>query len=281
MTGTKSEARAHVLGGELRALRREAGLSQRTLADRMDRAHTVLVRWERGQRIPDSTGIEAFARALSLTVVERDRLVQLAREAADEPVNEVSAGAAGQTDVLDTLIKFEQVATGITTVSNALVSGLMQTAAYARLAIGDSPEIQTKVATRIGRRDVITRDRDPARYTAYLLETVLHQRIGHDVMCDQLRLIQRLGDLPNVSVRIIPEACGLTPAHTGSFALLEFAKADSIVHMEHLSSAVLLRDRDDVEAHRTALSSLDELALSPKESNNLIADVIDKMETTA
>ncbi|WP_028662055.1 helix-turn-helix domain-containing protein [Saccharomonospora saliphila] len=282
MSGTKPEApeaRAYVLGAELRALRTHARLTQRALADRMGCAHTVLTRWERGERIPDPAGIEAFARALDLSAVERDQLIHLAREAADQPVNEVSTGAHGEAGALATMIEFEHVATDITAVSNMLVPGLMQTADYARSVLGDKADVETKVATRVGRREAITRERSPVRYTAYMLETVLTQQLDRDVMLDQLRLIRRLADLPNVCVRIIPSACGITPAHLGSFVLLEFAKADPIVQMEHLSSIVFLRDRGDVEAYTMARASLNREAMSPADSAELIADVIKKGTT--
>jgi len=280
MSGTKLGGKAHVLGGAIRALRAQAGLSQRALAERLDLSHVSVVRWERGQRVPASSSVEAIADALSLPAVDRDHLVQLAREAADEPVNEVSAGQRGQADAMTALIKLELSATAITDVSTVLVPGLMQTADYARMALGDVPDVETKIAARLGRRDAITRERNPVQYTAYILEPILRQQIGQQVLVDQLKLIRKLADLPNVCVRIIPEAVGITRAHMGSFVLLEFDRADPIVHVEHLSTTAFLRDRDDLEEHQTALAGLDQTAMSPDNSIGLIADVIDKMETT-
>lgn len=285
MSGISPEApdpKAYVLGGEMRAHREAARLVQRELARRLGVSHSMVVRWERGMRVPDVDHISRFVDALNLSALERDRLMQRAREAADEPVNEVSAGTRGQEDALETLIEFEQVATQITVVSTMLVPGLMQTGAYARLAIGDMPDVETRVATRIGRRDVITRERDPVQYTAYLLETVLHQPVDTPVLVDQLRLFSRLGDLPNVHLRVIPLDLGITAAHMGPFVLLEFANVDPIVYMEQLSTSVFLRDREDVREHEAELASLDHMAMSPRDSLELITDVIDdKRETTA
>lgn len=162
--------------------------------------------------------------------------------------------------------------------SNALIPGLLQAVDYARLALSDMPDAEIKVSTRLGRRDVITRERDPAQYTGYILESVLPQQIGQQVLSDQLRLIRRLADLPNVCVRIIPDACGITRAHMGSFVLLEFAKAGSIVHVEELSTWSFLRDRSDVEEHQKAFASLDQIAMSHADSLQLIADLLNKME---
>lgn len=280
MSGINPVAKAYVLGGEMRAHREAARLVQRELARRVGVSHSMVVRWERGIRVPDAAHIAKFADVLGLSAVDRDHLMQRAREAADEPVNEVSAGMAGQADALTTLIEFERAATSITDVSALLVPGLLQTADYARSVLHDTSDAETKIAARLGRRDVILRDRDPVHYTAFMLESVLHHEIGADMLLDQLRQIEKLAGLPNVCVRIIPSARGITAAHMGSFVLMEFAKADPIVHLEHLSTTAFLRDRDDVEAHQRARASLDQVAMSPSESVRLIADAIKEMETT-
>lgn len=265
----------------MRAYRQRARKTQRQLAADLGlRAHSVVVNWERGKRLPDVKILERFALVLGLSTVEYDRLVRQVRAAADEPVNEVSEGQRGQNDALTTLIQFERAATRITDVSNALVPGLLQTVDYARMAFGDVPDVELKVSTRLGRRDVITRDRDPVQYTAYILESVLYQQIGQQVLVDQLRLIQRLADLPNVCIRIIPGTCGVTRAHMGSFVLLEFTTADPIVHVEQLSTSAFLRDRDDVEEHQKALASLDQVAMKPDKTVKFIANIIEKMEIT-
>ena len=279
MSGINPHAKAYVLGGEMRAHRQAAGLVQRALAKRMNVSHSMVVRWERGIRVPDPEHIATFADVLGLSAVDRDRLMQLAREAADEPINEVSAGERGQADALTTLIEFERSATAITDVSPLLVPGLMQTTDYARIVLWRTEDVETRAAIRVGRREVITRRRDPVQYTALLLESVLYQQIGSDVMAEQLRLISTLADLPNVCVRIIPDAAGITRAHMGSFVLLEFAAADPIVHVEHLATTAFLRDKSDVERHKQARADLEQVAMSPDESIGLIADILNKMET--
>ncbi|WP_324604546.1 helix-turn-helix domain-containing protein [Saccharomonospora iraqiensis] len=275
-----SDELAYLFGSELRGLRERAGLSQKRMANGVGMTtHTVVWRWERGERIPSAQIVDKIADVLDVTAVERDRLTNLAREAADQSVNEVSAGSTGQADALTTLIRLERVATGVTDVSIVLVPGLLQTPEYARIVLGHAPNVDTKVAARVGRREILTRDRSPVQYTAYLLEGVLHQQTGQDVMRDQLRLIRDLAGRSNVTIRIIPEARGITRAHTGSFVLMEFAAAEPIVHLEDLSSAAFLRDQEDVKAHQAAVASLNQVALSPDASVRLIADVIESMES--
>lgn len=278
MSETTPTPRAYILGGELRHAREKAGLTLRKLAERLDVSHSVIVRWEKGERIPSTESVSAVAAVLGIPAVERDRLIAGAREAADEPVNSVSVGIAGMSAALSALMEFERTAVSITDVSPLLIPGLLQSSDYARAIIGDDPEAEAKVAVRIGRRDVLTRERRPVRYTSYVLESALYQRVGDHVMADQLRTVGKLASLPNVRVRVIPASVGFTAAHMGPFVLLEFAKAEPVVHLEHLRSSVFLRDRGDVEAYKAARDDLDRVAMSPTDSAELIADAINRTE---
>lgn len=280
MTETTPTPRAYVLGAELRQARETAGLGLRRLAEQLGVSHSVIVRWEHGERIPSTESVSAVAVALGLPGSERDRLIQAARDAATEPVNTVSVGVAGMADALTTLMGFEQSVTSITDVSPLLFPGLLQTSDYARLIIGESPDMEARVAVRIGRRDVITRERQPVQYTAYILESLLHQRLNALLMVDQLRLIRKLASLPNVCVRVVSSNIETSPAHMGPFVLLEFEKASPIVHLEHLQSSVFLRDSDDVKIYQEARADLEKMAMSPDDSIGLITDIINKMETS-
>lgn len=281
MTETTPAPRAYVLGADLRHEREQAGIRVRKLAEQLGLSHSVIVRWEKGQRIPSPESVSAVAVALGLPAATRDRLIQDAKDAAAEPVNSVSVGVAGMADALTTLMGFERIATSITDVSPLLMPGLLQTSDYARMIIGDSPDSETRVAVRMGRRDVITRERQPVEYTAYILEAVLHHQGGGPMHIDQLQAMRKLTDLPNVCVRVVPGDAQTSPAHMGPFVLLEFDKATPVVHLEHLRSSVFLRDQGDVEAYKEARADLNEMAMSAEDSATLIADVINRMEATS
>lgn len=281
MDGTNDvNPQAHVLGGEIRSFRGSAGLTQRALAARVGKSHSVIVRWERGSRVPPVEGVHDLSRALELSAADRERLVQLARAAADEPANEVSSGPDEKADALTTLIDFERSATAIVDVGSLLVPGLMQTTDYARAVIGESKDADTKAAIRVGRREIITRRRNPVEYTAYVHESALYQQVGRDLMVDQLGMIHELAQLPNVNVRVVTTKAGITWAHLGAFVLLEFARAAPIVHVETLSTASFLRDQNDVDRHQEARASLDQTAMNPGESIQFIADILKRLETT-
>lgn len=284
MGETTPAPRAYILGAELQAARKRAGLVLRQLATQLGWSHSVLVRWEKGTRVPSTENVAALLGALGVTSAERDRLIALAREAAEEPVNTVSVGAGGMAGQLTALIEFEHRAVAITDVSPLLAPGLLQSDEYVRAIMGSGlppDETAARATLRLGRREVITRDRAPAKYTALIGEAVLHQPVGsRAILADQLRLILKLGDLDNVDVRIIPVSAGWTPAHAGPFVLLEFATADPVILLEHHRSSAFLRDEGDVQAYVSAVEDVGRVAMSPADTSGLIADVINRMETT-
>lgn len=272
--------RAYILGSELRGHRRSANLTTRALAQQLDIAsHSVIIRWEKGDRVPSTEMVSAICTVIGLSGSERDRLVDMAREAADEPANSVSVGSDGEQDQLTALLEFERNATTITNVAPSLVPGLAQTSDYARAVMTAAPEAEKMVALRLGRREVITRRREPAEYRAFLLESVLHQQIGgRAVQIEQLRHLVQLAQLDNVEMRVVPLSAGWTPLHTGPFVLLEFARAAPVVHLEHHRSSVFLRDEDDVSSYQQARDDIAQVAMSADDTTKLIADTASRLE---
>ncbi|WP_017973198.1 helix-turn-helix domain-containing protein [Actinopolyspora halophila] len=280
---TNPAPRAYLLGSELRHARTQARMTMRDLAARLDLSHSVIVRWENGSRVPSSDSVSAMCAVLGLSGAERDRLAEMAREAANEPVNTVSVGSTGEQDQLAALLEYERNAVTITNVSSVLMPGLTQTSDYVRAIVGtESHDVDKWVNMRLGRKDTITRRRDPAHYVAFLLEAVLHQQIGdRETHIDQLHHLSELGQRDNVEIRVIPATAGWTPAHTGPFVLLEFAKADPVVHLEHHRSSATLRDSDDVTAYLEARDLLAKTAMTPEDSIEHIAAVANRLENTA
>ncbi len=272
--------KAYVLGSEIRGHRESAGINTRGLAAALDMSsHSVISRWERGARVPSPEMVSAVCTVLSVSGSERDRLVDMAREAANEPTNSVSVGSAGEQDQLSALLEYERNATTITNVAPVLIPGPVQAPDYARAILGGVPQTDKMVSLRMGRREVITRRRNPARYHAYLLESVLHQPVcPSEAHRDQLEYLVELGRRDNIDIRVIPSATGFTPAHAGPFVLLEFERAALVVHLEHHRSSAFLRDEGDVQAFLDAREDIDQVAMSPDHSTKLIADVANRLE---
>jgi Domain of unknown function (DUF5753) len=186
---------------------------------------------------------------------------------------------------LAALLDLERDANRIVNVSPLLIPGLLQTSGYARaIMIGAKVhpvEIETRVAVRLGRRDVITRRQDPARFLAVIDETALRRNIGGPaVMLDQLRALDEASRWANVDLRIMPVGSDWHPALEGPFVLIEFADRPTVVQVENRRSALFFHEPMDVEIYQQAVDRVTEVTMSPADARGHIASVIDELEKT-
>src|SRR5699024_10611292 len=210
MPGNTGTPKSRALGVQLRAARKAAGYTLRTLADRLEMSHSVLSRWENGERIPNTEDVASVLTAIGINGDERAELLDLARNA-DSP-QWLSVQSADRERQMAALLDFERDASRITDVSPLLIPGLLQTADYARaiVAAGNAPtgDIESRVIMRVGRREVIERQ-NPANLVALVGESALRHDIGgRDIMLAQLRYLQTQAKRTNIQLRVIPESAG-------------------------------------------------------------------------
>lgn len=271
-------AESRDLGAELRRLRKEAGLNTRVMAERTGVSNANISFWETGKRLVPLGRLTALLDALSVTDDERERIMGLRRKA-DGP-GELTTGSTSIGQRLTRLIELERTAIRLTDVAPLVVPGLLQTGDYARTIFGDGPETDTKVALRAGRREVITRRRNPVEFLALIDSGVLTRPIGPpEVMADQLDHLLRMAELPNVTIQIVPStAPGHHPMLAGPFYLAEFPTATPIVLLEHHRTSAFLWDRESVAAYMSAPDEIRQNAMSPERSLRLIKEVAQEME---
>ncbi|HZD01778.1 MAG TPA: helix-turn-helix transcriptional regulator [Actinomycetes bacterium] len=154
-------------------------------------------------------------------------------------------------------VDLESAATLIRTYQGQLVPGLLQTEDYMRAVIHgahlhDSPEqVERRVALRMSRQTVLTQAGAP-RLWAVMDEAVLRRPVGGaEVMRVQLERLIDAAKLPNVTLQILPLGAGAHPAMVGAFSILRFPDQalPDIVYVEHLTNALYLDRRDDVEQY--------------------------------
>jgi transcriptional regulator with XRE-family HTH domain len=272
MAGT---TKSIALGAELRKARQAVkGLTLRALAEQLGISHPTVGRWERGERVPAPEDISAYLTQVGAPTEVRDALIEMSRDA--DSAHWLSIGIPDQGRQLRALLDLEASATRVTTVSPLLVPGMLQTGAYARAIMveGGVPadEIETRVAVRSGRREAITRSREPLKLRAFIGEGVLEQSIGGpDVMRDQLQALIEHGERPNIELHVIPAATSWHAGLEGPFSLYEFADRETVVHVENRVSGLFLPD--DGRAYESSLPRVQEIAMSPAETARLIAKV--------
>jgi len=277
MSGTS--ARLRDLGAELKALREAQGIGVRALAREAGmKTHAHISLWEKGERRPPEETLARVLTVLNCSSDDRERLLGLLREA--QGPGRFAAGMPGLGETVSKLIDLESSATRITDCSPLLIPGLLQTSGYARAIMGDSPHAEARVVLRAGRRDVLTR-RDPVELIALIDSEVLVRPVApRDVMIDQLRYLLEMGERPNVTIQVVSSTRpGWHPGLAGPFELIEFKKAPPVVHLEHHRSSAFLWEGDDVREFADAANEVRKVAMTPAESAEAIAWIVNGQET--
>jgi DNA-binding XRE family transcriptional regulator len=275
--------RARALAAAIREIRMRSDISGRQLSGQLGLSHGTVSHWETGRRVPTVEDVAAFLAVLGVVGKEKDRILDLARHAA-EP-NWLTVGMPGIPQQLAGAWECERAASAIVQWTPMIIPGLLQTPDYARAAAAANglaeSEIESRVMVRNSRREVITRRNDPVVFEALICEVAVREVIGGaEVMVEQLRFLGEMAKRKNVTVRVVPLRVGWHPGFAGPFDMYDFPDAPPVLYFEHYSSGAFVPNADDVQAYRGAVDRLREKAMSPAASTRLIADIAKEMEHT-
>ncbi|MCN9239432.1 helix-turn-helix domain-containing protein [Streptomyces sp. RY43-2] len=269
------------LGGELLRLRDAAGKTQRQAAEAINATNSKIVKMEQGwvpMRDPDIRVLcefyglddrEAVSRLLNLARLDRER-----RKAKGWWQDSPHPGT------LTEYIALEAAASRVRTWQLSLVPGLFQTAEYARaLAVSegagvweDPDEIERLVEIRMRRQQRLCSER-PLEVYAIVWEAALRQLIGGPgVMRAQLEHLQKLAELPNVRLQVLPFHAGGHPCLPASFTIISFAESEAVdvVHTDTIKSTVWVENRADSTAYGAFFERTARLGLAQRDSALLI-----------
>ena len=252
-----------LVGARLRRLRTELGLSREEAAQAIRASEWKIHRLENGQvGFKDRDIIDLLARYGVSDPAEVADFLTLAREA-NTPGWWQHYG-----DVLPswfrTYVDLEQAATLIRTYEGQFVPGLLQTDDYMRAVVRGAhleesgEEVGRRVRLRLARQMLLTRQ-GPPRLWAVVDEAALRRPVGgREVMRGQLERLIEATKLPNVTLQILPFASGAHAAMGSAFSILRFADREipDIVYLEHLTNAVYLDRRNEVERYLDAMELL-------------------------
>jgi transcriptional regulator with XRE-family HTH domain len=277
MSGTSPKAVA--LGAELRTARERAQIGLRELAKKLGIDHSTLSRAESGTRPPTTELTSRILALVGVTGDEFERIVAMSRDT-DGPAW-LAVTLPDLQSQLSALLSFEQMATDITSMSPLLIPGLLQTGGYVRAIMRSAGvprgDVDIRVATRLGRQEILTRPHHPVRLTAFIGASALRNPIGGaEVMRDQLDHLLKVADWPNVTLRAIPDDVGWHPALEGAFVLID-APAMSAVHIENRQSGLFLKEEPDVAVYKEAVEKMLSVAMSPVHTTELIAREAEKI----
>jgi transcriptional regulator with XRE-family HTH domain len=277
--------RRMLVGAQLRRLRNAKSISREQAADAIRASEWKIHRLENGQVSFKERDVVDLLRLYGISDPgEVAGFVILAREA-NQP------GWWHQyNDLLPqwfkTYVDLESAAVLIRSYEAQFVPGLLQTEEYMRAVIHgahleeSSEGVERRIALRLARQVLLTRKRAP-RLWAVVDEGALRRPVGGpEVLRAQLERLIETAELPNVTLQVLPFAAGAHPAMIGAFSILRFPEPElpDVVYLEHLTNALYLDKRDEVEEYLHVIETIALRAARPDRTVEILARILKENE---
>jgi hypothetical protein len=268
-----------LVGSQLRRLRVQKGLSREQAGEAIRASEWKIHRLENGQVGFKERDIVDLLELYGVTgPAEVAAVLALAREANEQ------GWWHHYSDVLPqwfrAYVDLEREATLIRAFEAQFVPGLLQTEAYARAVMGGALEesaedIQRRVDLRVARQALLTSPTAP-RLWAVIDEAALRRPVGGpEVMREQFDHLVDCSRLTNVTLQVLPYGAGAHPAMVGAFSILRFSDDDlpDVVYLEHLTGAMYLDKREDVQQYLHVMESISVRAARPSNTAAILESI--------
>ncbi|WP_405887035.1 helix-turn-helix transcriptional regulator [Streptomyces longwoodensis] len=252
-----------MLGRQLGTARRAAGLTQSALGEMVRLDEETIASIEQGRR-----SLKSDLAHLLDEILQTKGLL--------------STGVANlpETDQFplwaEEYMEQERVAIALSLYANQVLPGLLQTWSYAdavlreRVPAYDREELETKVAARMDRQQILHR-KSPPTVSFVVWEPVLHLAVGGpDVRREQLEHLRGCTRLPNLSLQFLPLT---SPSHAGldgPLIILETPDHQHLAYIEGQRGSQWVSNADEVSFMSRKYAMLRAQALSPQESQRLL-----------
>lgn len=278
--------RRRVLGTNLRRLREARDLLLEDAAEQLSCHAAKISRIESGRSGIRPLDLKALLDLYGVNAAaEREGWLALAREGKRQRWWRVLEDKLPQ-DFLD-LIGLEDDVAECRGWQPGVLPGLLQTPEYATAVIQGgaagplSSEHRTKVDVRLERQHVLTRS-DPSPLNVWLVlgEAALRQEVGgRGVLRRQLLHLVEVGQLPNVTLQVLPFAAGAYRGGPIPFMMYQFPPPSGldVVLLEHFTSHGYLEAAEDTAHYREVFDHLRATALNPLESQSMIGSLADEL----
>jgi transcriptional regulator with XRE-family HTH domain len=258
-----------MFGFEVRRLREQNGWSQEQLAGRAFCTGAQISQTETASRIPTAN----FAKALDDALNAGGMLVRLHGLIKQDPYPSWAAP----------FVELEGRADRIRIFETQLVTGLFQTAAYARAVLRagnpreSADQIEERVTARLARQQLLTRD-DPPHVWLVLDEGILRRPVGGEaVLKDQLAKLLELSESPNIVVQVLPTGIGAHAALEGPVTILALDDGEEVAYVEGLRTGHLITAVDEVRAYSLTYDLVQADALSQAASVKAIQSAMERL----
>jgi transcriptional regulator with XRE-family HTH domain len=272
-----------VLRYELDRLCVQAGKTHQEAGDRLGMSRVGFAHLVSGRNLPSRPALEIllgfFGRPDRIPMMFE--LLAVARMKPDQQSSvQQDIETSSSMNDFELAIGLEAVATSIDVFEPMIVTGLLQTKAYARelisyhASITLGVDVEKSVALRMRRQSAITREEEPAEFWCVIEEQALRRPVGSPaVMAEQLDHLLEVAKRPNVSLQVIPHEVGVHPAIKGAFYMLRFSDDWRVAYEETRRFAYYYDKPEAVEDYGKVMNHLRHLAIDPKKTRALITKV--------
>lgn len=280
------------LRGELRRAREMASRTQKQVAEDLGWSLSKVIRQETGAQNISTADVMALVHYYGITdhgLV--DSLLAITR--AKEHVWWWDEYKDAFPKRFVEFLAYEDSATSIRQFQMLQVPGLLQTEAYARALFksgeeNSDPEFSLRI--RMRRQQILHRE-NGGELQFILDESVIHRVVGTaQTMFEQLHHLRKLNNRQHISIQIVPFTAGVKAAMNGSFAILDFAGANSngtggvdfdyVVNVEGLRSdmeALIHDNAETTSGYVEAFYEISGIALTKEQTNELLEAKIDSL----
>ena len=274
--------RSRRLGGKLGSYRKLRNMSGTDLAAQVGIHQASWSKIESGKAKVSPT---VLARTVEVLDIPADVAAQLEtlRRNADAPGWWQDYGDI-LSEAVQMLIELEAEASWIRTYEGEVIPGLLQTRDYAeRIIIAGSPHVRVSDIDRYLELRMRRQKRlnEGLRLTAIVGEAAIRQQVGGpDILCEQLRHIMRVVRERDVTVQVVPFTADAHAALGDSFVIIQWPDENDpeAVYVDGVTSWTV-HERDGViRSYLHAVASVQGQALAPRESLDLIHDVIKDLQ---
>jgi transcriptional regulator with XRE-family HTH domain len=253
---------------ELRAFRAQTGMSREDVAAKVNYSPSLIGMIETGRRSPT----RRLAELLDAMFGTPETFVRHEKRLRGVPFSEG----------FRPFQPYEAEATTLRLFEHTLVPGLFQTEGYARATLAAHPHtsadvVEERVAARLARQQVLTREDPPAPILWVLLdENVLRREVGgRKIMRDQVAHLAEVAEQRTVTVQVIP-SCVVHPGLHGAFAIAELPGMPAVVYLETARGGQTIEDPDVAADLSLQFDVLRTEALAGSASLSLIEKVVDE-----
>ncbi|MFI0791170.1 helix-turn-helix transcriptional regulator [Micromonospora rubida] len=251
--------------GELRLFRASLGASQEEFGRAIGYSGSHVSSVETGGRPPTKEYMKAIDSHYHLD----DRFGRMLRELA-----KLDAEPAW----LREWIEFEREATTLRWFELSYLPGLLQTERYARATLAGGrftpDEVERIVASRLGRQEVLERDRPP-QFIAVLDESVLRRPVLDQpgLMAEQLDHLAGQALREHIQVHVVPVDAGMYLGLAGQFIIAELPDGARVAHADNQLNAQIVDAPADVARLAKTWEIVRNEALPRRQSIELIKEV--------